>query len=290
MRVATNSGPFTVAVADGNSILSGSGTYRLTVSGNSAPPPIGCSLSPPQETNFVGMVHMLSATVRTNTGPIACIAVDFDVIAGPNMGQSGAFLTSTNGKATFSYSGSGGAGADTIRATGAVAGQAFTCTASVAWILYPPGDVNADLHVTGQDSLLINQVLVGLRATNHAVFATAGFANGDVNRPNAVTGADSLLINQTMVGLRAHLTTRILPGSRDSGLTNAVTVFGVGFPSNVTSVTISPLNLTLTNVVVVSREQITALVLAGGLSGTGTVQVTSSSTNGMLSFGRFTNR
>jgi hypothetical protein len=49
-------------------------------------------------------------------------------------------------------------------------------------------------------------------------------------------------------------------------------------------------NLTLTDMVVVSGEQITALVPAGGGLGTGTVQVISSPTNGVISFGRFINQ
>jgi hypothetical protein len=61
-----------------------------------------------------------------------------------------------------------------------------------------PGDVNASGSCTGADSLLINQVLVGLR--NPAT--VADFANGDMNNSGTVTGADSLIINQFLVGLR----------------------------------------------------------------------------------------
>jgi hypothetical protein len=52
----------------------------------------------------------------------------------------------------------------------------------------------------------------------------------------------------------------------------------------------SPVNLTLSNVVAISAEQITALVPAGGGLGTGTVNVLATPTNGVISFGRFINQ
>jgi PKD repeat protein/glycosidase len=159
-------------------------------------------------------------------------------------------------------------------------------------IVYPPGDVNGSLTVTGGDSLLINQVVVGLRSNTDPIFAKAGFSNGDVNTNNVVTGGDSLLINQVLVGLRSYITTKILPNSRTNNVPTAVTIYGIGFPTNVVpSVTIgAPVSLTLTNVAVINREQITALVPAGGGLGTGTVSVISSPTNGVISFGRFINQ
>ncbi len=162
----------------------------------------------------------------------------------------------------------------------------------ISVIVYPPGDVNGDQRVTGADSLLINQVVVGLRSNTHSIFAAAGFANGDVNTNNVVSGADSLLINQVVVGLRAYITTRILPASHSTNQATPVTIYGIGFPTNfVPTVTIGPpVSLTLTNVVVVNREQITATVPPGGGLGTGTVSVVSSPTNAVLSFGRFINQ
>jgi hypothetical protein len=44
------------------------------------------------------------------------------------------------------------------------------------------------------------------------------------------------------------------------------------------------------NVVAVSREQITAIVPAGGGIGTGVVNVVATPTNGVISFGRFINQ
>ncbi len=162
----------------------------------------------------------------------------------------------------------------------------------IAAPFYPPGDVNGDQRVTGADSLLINQVQVGLRSNTHPIFATTGFANGDVNTNGAVSGADSLLINQVLVGLRPYIVTKTLPGVRTHTEPVALSVFGVGFPTNeVPVVTIGlPVDLTLSNAVVISREQLTAIVPAGGGLGTGTVNVSFASTNGVISFGRFVNQ
>jgi pimeloyl-ACP methyl ester carboxylesterase len=157
---------------------------------------------------------------------------------------------------------------------------------------HPRGDVNGDVRVTGADSLLINQVLVGLRSATSSVFQTTTFLNGDVNSSGGVTGADSLLINQTLVGLRPYVVTEILPGSHSSNQTTSVIIYGIGFPTNqVPSVSIgAPVGLTLSNVVVVSKEQLSALVPAGGGLGTGTVNVIYATTNGVISFGRFINQ
>ncbi len=158
--------------------------------------------------------------------------------------------------------------------------------------LYPSGDVNADRHVTGADSLLINQVIVGLRSNTHPIFAVAGYQNGDVNQSGGVTGADSLLINQTIVGLRPRIVSRIVPDARTNTVLALVAIHGVGLPTNATPVvTIGPpVNLTLSNVVVVSRELIQAFVPKGGGIGTGIVEVVVAPTNGAISYGRFINR
>jgi hypothetical protein len=71
-----------------------------------------------------------------------------------------------------------------------------------------------------------------------------------------------------------------------------VTIFGLGFPTNgaITGVTIGPpVSLTVTDVQVASREMITGIVPSGGGTGTGLVNVVATSTNGVLSFGRYVN-
>jgi hypothetical protein len=159
-------------------------------------------------------------------------------------------------------------------------------------IAYPPGDVNGDFLVTGADSLLINQVQVGLRSNTHPIFTATGFANGDVNQNGAVSGGDSLLINQAQVGLRSYLVTRSVPAARDTTVPTTVRLYGITIPTNaVSGVTIgSPVNLTLSNVTAISREQVTALIPPGGGIGTGTVNVIATPTNGVISFGTFINQ
>ncbi|MEO5803380.1 MAG: M6 family metalloprotease domain-containing protein [Verrucomicrobiota bacterium] len=160
------------------------------------------------------------------------------------------------------------------------------------WAAYPPGDVNADMRVNGADIILMSQGLTGSRATNDAVFSITGFGNGDLTRDGAVSGSDPLLLKQVMVQLRPFLVTTVVPGERSSTVPTQVLIYGVGFPTNgVSGVVIGPpVNLTLSNVSVVSSELISALVPAGGGIGTGTVQVIASNTNGVLTTARFINR
>ena len=79
-----------------------------------APPP-DIALNPQLAFNLVGTTHSLTATVTDDEGnPVPGIAVDFDVIAGPNAGVSGTGLTDAAGEAHFSYAGVGGVGVDEI--------------------------------------------------------------------------------------------------------------------------------------------------------------------------------
>jgi PKD repeat protein len=174
------------------------------------------------------------------------------------------------------------------------AGGAGTNTqpAYISVVMYPPGDVNGSMTVTSGDSLLVNQVAVGLRATNDVVFAGAGYANGDVNQDGTITTGDSLLINQVVAGLRPYVVTKVLPNARTNTVPTTVTIFGVGFPTNgpVTVTIGTPVNVTLSNVVVTSSERIQALVPAGGGLGTGTVTVVIAPTNNAAFFGKFINK
>jgi ATP-dependent protease HslVU (ClpYQ) peptidase subunit len=221
-----------------------------------------------------------TGTAQTGTGPFAIVSGSPFTL--PGFGSTNiivGFTPTAHGAVTNSviFTSNGGDATATVIGTG---------------VAFPPGDVNGTNGVTGADSLLINQVIVGLRSNTHPIFTAAGFTNGDVNATNGVTGADSLLINQVLVGLRPYITTLILPASRFSNETTAVMIFGIGFPTNqVPAVTIgAPVNLTLTNVAVLSRERIIATVPPGGGLGTGAVNVVSSPTNGVISFGRFINQ
>jgi hypothetical protein len=82
-----------------------------------AVPVAGISLTPETATNDIGTSHTVTATVSDLLGdPSPDVDVSFDVTAGPNAGDSGQDTTDTNGEATFTYSGDGGTGTDTIEA------------------------------------------------------------------------------------------------------------------------------------------------------------------------------
>jgi hypothetical protein len=78
----------------------------------------GVVLSPLSATNPVGAQHTVTATVvDTNGNPVQGRLVTFQVLSGPNAGESGTDTTDANGEATFTYTGSGGAGTDQIQAS-----------------------------------------------------------------------------------------------------------------------------------------------------------------------------
>ena len=101
-----------------------------------------CSLTPQTDTNQVGAEHGLTITVIANGSPASGVAVDFLVAAGPNAGESGMRTTGGSGQTTFAYLGDGGAGTDTILATGIVNGVSFSCSASKVWVLGPCPDLS----------------------------------------------------------------------------------------------------------------------------------------------------
>ena len=75
------------------------------------------SLDPPTATNTIGEDHTVTATVNDAAGdPLADVDVTFEVIDGPNAGDTGSDTTDASGQATFTYTGDGGTGTDTIQA------------------------------------------------------------------------------------------------------------------------------------------------------------------------------
>ena len=67
--------------------------------------------------NTIGTLHYVTATATLDGIPQTGVAVAFNILNGPNIGKSGTGITDTAGKATWSYTGSGGEGTDTIQAT-----------------------------------------------------------------------------------------------------------------------------------------------------------------------------
>jgi Bacterial Ig-like domain (group 1) len=78
----------------------------------------GITLAPLTATNPVGGSHTVTATVSDSTGAaVVGVTVTFTVQSGPNAGKTGTGITDPSGKATFTYTDTGGAGTDTIVAT-----------------------------------------------------------------------------------------------------------------------------------------------------------------------------
>ena len=74
--------------------------------------------SPASATNVVNTDHTITATATDSISgnPLVGYGVNFDVQAGgPNQGATGQGTTDANGQATFTYTGSGGPGTDTIQ-------------------------------------------------------------------------------------------------------------------------------------------------------------------------------
>jgi hypothetical protein len=78
----------------------------------------GIVLTPVSSTDPAGGTHTLTAKVQdTNGNPIPNTVVTFNVLSGPNAGTTGTGTTDPTGTTTFTYSGTGGAGVDTIEAS-----------------------------------------------------------------------------------------------------------------------------------------------------------------------------
>ena len=78
------------------------------------------TLKPEYEINPVGTEHNVTATLEIVNGTLTQPAVNepiyFEVISGPNAGVNGTEMTDSSGNATFTYTGLGGPGNDTIQA------------------------------------------------------------------------------------------------------------------------------------------------------------------------------
>jgi uncharacterized delta-60 repeat protein len=145
--------------SDGRIVMSGSrafGTVKNVlarfVGGNSTDLffNVNCSLTPATATNTVGTAHTVTATITTNAGPAAGASLSFSVISGPNLGQAGSVTTGVSGQGSFTYTGSGGAGTDTIQAIALVGSKSSTCTVAKVWVDGPAllPDLTVVFHAT----------------------------------------------------------------------------------------------------------------------------------------------
>ena len=118
----------------------------------------GIVLAPLTATNDLGVSHTLTATVVDDHGtPIVGRNVTFTVHSGPNAGTTGTRATDVFGKATFTYTGSGGAGTDVADATMTDSHEMMQTSNSVSklWVSFDPfGGIvrtprrNITLHLT----------------------------------------------------------------------------------------------------------------------------------------------
>ncbi|HDL89968.1 MAG TPA: hypothetical protein ENG14_03595, partial [Thermodesulforhabdus norvegica] len=78
---------------------------------------VGITLSPATDTNLVGESHTVTAKITDQLGnSVQGVDVDFEVLSGPNAGETGVDTTDASGEATFTYTGDGGTGTDVIQA------------------------------------------------------------------------------------------------------------------------------------------------------------------------------
>jgi hypothetical protein len=152
------------------------------------------SLSPASDTNTVGSSHSVTATV---TPQLSSVLVRFAVLSGPNKNVTGSDGTDANGEATFTYTGSGGAGTDVI----------------VGWV-----DVDGDTTIdVGEPQAVATKLWVSSGVTSLALSP-----NTDTNQvltSHTVTATVSPVTSG--VELRFEVTSGPNAGTKGAGTTNA---------------------------------------------------------------------
>jgi hypothetical protein len=115
------------------------------------------TLDPPTDTNEVGTTHTVTATILDGQGQgVQGIEVTFEVISGPNTGDTNTDTTDSNGEATFTYTGAGGSGTDVIQACYDDNGfEVCSRTVTKVWNIVSDLDITLDppydLNVVGED-------------------------------------------------------------------------------------------------------------------------------------------
>lgn len=101
---------------------SGNAVTGITAVGAPAVLPAGAAsltLAPSTGSNVAGSQHTVTATETDSANaPVPNSFVNFTVISGPNVGVIGGGVTDSSGQTSFTYTGKGGPGTDSIKATG----------------------------------------------------------------------------------------------------------------------------------------------------------------------------
>ena len=142
-------------------IATGGNLFGICVKGELTAAVGSIVLTPATAQNEVGTSHTVTAALTSGGNPLAGELVSFSVTAGPNTGASGTCTPSTcisgsNGQVSWSYTGSGGTGTDTIQACFDDNGTQKCATASKEWIqTNRPPSVDAGTGVSGNEGSAI---------------------------------------------------------------------------------------------------------------------------------------
>ncbi len=135
-----------------------------------------CVLLPALATNDINTLHTVTATVTTNSVPVAGVTVNF-AVTGVNSITTN-LATDAGGQTSFGYT-SISTGTDTIQASGEINGLAFTGTAIEVWLLpnVPPVAVCTNVTVSAgtncQASVSAAQVDNGSYDTDGSIVSRA---------------------------------------------------------------------------------------------------------------------
>lgn len=127
--------PVTYTGTDATTGATVSGSPYIMVSGSGVTVKSNLTLNPPSQTLATGSSASVVATLVNGSGvPISGASIEFDITGGPNSGKTFTGTTDGSGDTTFTYTGSGGPGTDSIVATyTSSSGVTSQGTASVTW-------------------------------------------------------------------------------------------------------------------------------------------------------------
>lgn len=172
----------------------------------------GINLTPQTATNPVDTSHTVTAIVSDSTGArLPGVTVDFEVTSGPNAGTSGSGVTDANGEATFTYTGSGGPGTDSISGSFTdSSGTVQTDTAEKIWEEVEPPSGTCDEVVISDYSGTADTVEVTNAASIPIELGTCSLVGYDAFAETATGGV--LLTGSLAPGESATYT---VPGMPD---------------------------------------------------------------------------